>query len=104
MLMCSRMRHTVGYSVMNAIVFISAPHKRTQQRINLINLLDKGGPGEPGAAAEGLVIGGGHGGGAASGGEALIVRCGGKREAHARTHRHVSGNTVRRVPAEPGPP
>ncbi len=55
--------------------------KRAQQRINLINLLDKGGPGEPGAAAEGLVIGGGQGGGAGSGGEALIVRCGGKREA-----------------------
>ena len=44
----------------------------------------KGGPGEPGAAAEGLVVGGGQGGGAASGGEALIVRCGGKREASWR--------------------
>jgi len=57
----------------------------TRQRINLINLLDKGGPGEPGAAAEGLVIGGGQGGGAAGGGEALIVRCGGNREASCRS-------------------
>ena len=40
----------------------------TQQGVNFVDLLDEGGPGEPGATAEGLLVGSRQGGGDAGGG------------------------------------
>ncbi len=59
--MCWRMWETVGYSVMNAITFISAPQKGHNK--GSISYIDERRPAESGAAAEGLVVGNGQGGG-----------------------------------------
>ena len=52
-----------------------------QPRVDLVDLLDEGGPGETGAAAEGFGLGDGQGGGDAGGGGELIAVLGGDNKA-----------------------
>ncbi len=58
--------------------------KRAQQRVDLVDAFDQRRPGEAGAAAEGLVVGGNGRGGDAGVAEAVIVGIDGGGEATCR--------------------